>query len=574
MSSERIRNMRLTQKLLVAPFTVLLLLIIFSVVSYISVSKQQSALDDIYKNRLKRSQIVASAISDVTLIHAKVAKLYSSARELELMTKVMNKDNEAASDTPSVGSASANSTQQEERNQIVTSLQSLAASAEQAGKSGGATKEEKASFLRVKEDSDQYATTLQAFFEKLGAGNASDAAGELGRSEMASRALSQDYYDLFHLEQRLSDVKYGSAGTAYRIVLGVMALVLVVAVVLSVVVSMTMKSVILSPITRTVEVIEAVAAGDLTRRINVATRDEIGEMAGHLNRFVEKLHGAITQVSHSSNEVSSAANTLDGATEHMAAGVREAAAQIDAVAAASEEMSKTSSEIAQNCVAAVRSAEIAGGSANKGEAIISGAIEVMDRISNRVGELADIIRRLGARSDQIGEIVGLINDVADQTNLLALNAAIEAARAGEHGRGFAVVADEVRKLAERTANATLEITNTIHEMQVETKKAVSSMEEGVGEVRTGASEVVKSGEALKDITLHINKVTGEINQIAVASEEETATTNEIAATIQRISSLAQETAKKIQENSNASSQLANLSKELQTMVGWFRLSEE
>jgi methyl-accepting chemotaxis protein len=195
----------------------------------------------------------------------------------------------------------------------------------------------------------------------------------------------------------------------------------------------------------------------------------------------------------------------------------------------------------------------------------------MTRISDRVKDSAEVIKSLGTRSDQIGQIVGLINDVADQTNLLALNAAIEAARAGEHGRGFAVVADEVRKLAERTSHATKEISNTIYAMQSETKKAVSSMEEGVNEVGTGTSEAAKSGAALQDILRQINKVTGEINQIAVASEQETATTNEIASSIQQISEVMQETARSIQENTNASSQLANLAGSLQTMVRQFKL---
>jgi methyl-accepting chemotaxis protein len=208
---------------------------------------------------------------------------------------------------------------------------------------------------------------------------------------------------------------------------------------------------------------------------------------------------------------------LDDATEKMATGIEEAAMQVNSVAAASEEMSKTSEEIARNCVAVAKSSEKANGSASTGEKIIQDTIEVMNRINDRVQDSSRIIKSLGVRSDQIGEIVELINDVADQTNLLALNAAIEAARAGEHGRGFAVVADEVRKLAERTSGATKEIRETIHAMQSETRNAVVSMEEGVNDVGQGTIEAAKSGEALKDILHHFNKVTSEVNQIAVAS---------------------------------------------------------
>jgi methyl-accepting chemotaxis protein len=335
--------------------------------------------------------------------------------------------------------------------------------------------------------------------------------------------------------------------------------------------SLLMKSVILTPINKTTNIIEAVSRGDLTKRIDVSSSDEIGEMAKHFNVFADTLHGVITQVAQSSDSVSSAANMLDTASAEMAQGIDEVAERAGALATASEEMSNTASEIARNCVAAAKNSESASSSGRSGEAVIQETIAAMDGIKGSVVDSASIIKNLGVRSDQIGDIVELINGIADQTNLLALNAAIEAARAGEHGRGFAVVADEVRKLAERTGSATKEIGQTIETMQLETKNAVSSMEKGVTEVETGAAHATKSGRALKDILEHIAIVTSEINQIAVASEEETATTNEIANSIQQISAMMQQTASKVQLNAEASHQLADLSKQLKEMVGQFRL---
>ncbi len=572
MIKDRLSDLQLTKKLLVSPFTVLLLLIVFGVVTYASFSRQQSALDDIYKNRFKRSQTLSSAIVDLTAVRTRVSEMYNTSREIEDLQKQKGSETEAPA--PDASKGGSDLAIEQSGKQVLSSLQRIADAIAGAGKLSAMQKEEKAAFLQAKEDADKYSAALQKFFEKLAAKGASEAASDLGASESFYNALGPDLYSLVRLEDRLSEQQYASAGATYKIALGVMALILAVAVVLSVIVSAFMKSLILSPINKTVEVIEKVAEGDLTKRIAVSSSDEIGEMAVHFNEFADKLKEAIAHVAASSNDVAAAANTLEDATEQMASGVKEAALQVDTVAAASEEMSKTSSEIAQNCVAAVKSAEAAGASVNTGETIIKETIAVMNRINNRVKESAEIIRSLGARSDQIGEIVGLINDVADQTNLLALNAAIEAARAGEHGRGFAVVADEVRKLAERTGNATREITETIRAMQVETKKAVSSMEEGVTEVGVGTTEAAKSGEALKEILLQIGKVTGEINQIAVASEEETATTNEIASSIQQISAVMQGTAQKIQENSSASSQLAGLSKGLQTLVRQFRIDED
>ncbi len=537
-------NLKMARKLLISPFTAIIFLLIFGIVSYAGFFRQKSALDDIVNNRYKNYQTCASILIDLREVHSNVYKLMSWISSSYDSKQILSFTEEQYATLKRVGDT-----------------------IQQITKSSTLTKEEKDRFLQTAEQIPKY----QDLARQVLAQDVATASILMNQTDDLFQTMTKNLNELLALETKLSSAQYSSAGNTFKMVLIVSALVFLAAVVLSFGITLIMKSIILAPITDTIHVIEDVAQGDLTRRINIVADDEIGGMAKQFNAFADKLHSTISQVAESSNEVLSAANTLDTATTYMATGVEEAAMQINSVASASEEMSKTTSEIAHNCVVAVKSSEQASSSANTGQAVIDETIRVMNRINDRVKDSAEVIKNLGVRSDQIGEIVGLINDIADQTNLLALNAAIEAARAGEQGRGFAVVADEVRKLAERTSDATKEISETIQAMQTETKKAVSSMEEGVTEVATGTTEAAKSGTALEEILLQINKVTSEINQIAVASEEETSATDEIAANIQQISIAMQETAARIQDNAKASSQLADLSKKLQGMVGQFRL---
>jgi len=194
------------------------------------------------------------------------------------------------------------------------------------------------------------------------------------------------------------------------------------------------------------------------------------------------------------------------------------------------------------------------------------------RVTERVKNSARTVESLGARSEQIGEIVGTIEDIADQTNLLALNAAIEAARAGEQGRGFAVVADEVRALAERTTKATREISEMIKSIQNETRRAVIAMEEGLNEVAKGTEKAAKSGEALEQILVQINSVTAQIHQVATAAEEQTATTAEISSNMHQITDVVHQTSTGAQQSAAAADSLARLSDELQRLVMQFKLA--
>ena len=315
-----------------------------------------------------------------------------------------------------------------------------------------------------------------------------------------------------------------------------------------------------------------VASGDLTVRSPIRTRDEMGMLAGEVNIMAEKLQQAMNQVVQSSLQVAAAANELNTTAERIATGAEEVAAQTGTVATASEEMAATSMSIAESCHRAAGGSEHADGRARAGAAVVEQTVAVMGRIAARVTSSAQTVAGLGARSDQIGEIIGTIEDIADQTNLLALNAAIEAARAGEQGRGFAVVADEVRALAERTTRATREIAEMIKGIQSETRGAVEAMEQGVQEVEAGTREAAKSGEALREILERISEVTRQVNQIATAAEEQTATTGEITGNIQQITEVVQDTSRGAHDSARAAGQLAGLAGDLRTLVGQFRLS--
>ena len=317
---------------------------------------------------------------------------------------------------------------------------------------------------------------------------------------------------------------------------------------------------------------EDVAKGDL--KVRLATHDgsnEIDRLAVSVNTMLDNMANALRGVRNAATSITTASQQLDTSSEKIASGAETAAGQTITIATASEEMSATSSDIAQNCMMAVEGAQSASEAAVAGSGVVSSTIAGMEQIAERVRSSAQTVTSLGQRSEQIGAIAGTIEDIADQTNLLALNAAIEAARAGEQGRGFAVVADEVRALAERTTRATREIGEMIKAIQTETRTAVQQMELGVKEVEQGTEDASHSGEALQEILSRINDVTMQINQIATAAEEQTATTNEITNNIHSMTTITQETAHGANETASAAGNLSGLAEELERLVARFHV---
>nr|WP_305733469.1 methyl-accepting chemotaxis protein [Trichlorobacter ammonificans] len=373
--------------------------------------------------------------------------------------------------------------------------------------------------------------------------------------------------DLDALVKKAADENWQQLKNGLYLVSGVTVGLVVIISLISVAVTRRLLRCIGTDPEQLAEIADRVAHGDLTVRFEQGK----GGVYDAMRSMVDNLRQIMDKVNQSAHAVSTSSVQLNANAAQMSTSSQEVVCQAATVATASEEMAATSSDIASNCHQAAESSRHASATAQSGAAIVRSTVDGMNRIADKVRSSAGVVEQLGTRSDQIGAIVATIEDIADQTNLLALNAAIEAARAGEQGRGFAVVADEVRALAERTTKATHEIGQMIKSIQSETRQAVRAMEEGVDEVEVGTAEAAKSGRALEEILERINDVTLQINQIATAAEEQTATTREISNNIQQISDVVEKGARSSQEISQASSVLSRLSVDLQELVRRFRL---
>lgn len=324
------------------------------------------------------------------------------------------------------------------------------------------------------------------------------------------------------------------------------------------------------PVHTLVTAAQAIAGGDLTVKPVVQSKDEIGVLAEVINRMSAQLNHMVQEITNTADNVSSAASQLLSTAKQIADGSEELASQSATIATATEEMSATSGQIAENCQAAAQNAHTASSSAETGTTTIRTALSGMASIADKVKSIAESIEGLGARSDEIGQIIGTIEDIADQTNLLALNAAIEAARAGEQGRGFAVVADEVRALAERTTKATHEIGTMIKTIQKETVQAVNDINEGVRDVENGIGATTASSSTLQEIIERAARVNSQICQIATAVEEQAATTHDISSNLHQMSDVVRDSSRHAEETAASATQLSSKAVILQDLLRRFK----
>jgi methyl-accepting chemotaxis protein len=330
---------------------------------------------------------------------------------------------------------------------------------------------------------------------------------------------------------------------------------------------------ILNPIRATLTALLDISEGDgdLTKRVPVASGDELGELATYVNKFIAKIQGIISQVASVSHQVASAATEIAASSEQMASGMAMQAEKTTQISAAIEEMSATVHEVAAKTNEAVSEARGAGQQAHQGSQVVQQTVDGMNVIAQVVNESSQSVMMLGQKSNEIGAIIETINDIADQTNLLALNAAIEAARAGEHGRGFSVVADEVRKLAERTTQATKEVSQSITAIQQETHMVVERIGSGTRHVADGVDLAQQAGHALGSILHNTERVSSVIETIAAATEQQSSAAEQIARSIESITSVTRQSSDGAMQSSTVAGDLSNKSEELMRIVNQFKL---
>ncbi|MEM9418880.1 MAG: methyl-accepting chemotaxis protein [Planctomycetota bacterium] len=328
------------------------------------------------------------------------------------------------------------------------------------------------------------------------------------------------------------------------------------------------------PLARTVEAAKRVAEGDLTARVDVRSNDEVGDLGRNFNEMADNIAKIIIEVNGTASEVAAAATEIAATSEQISAGMDEQSSQVTQISAAVEEMSASVIEVARKSAAASNNAEQSGQAASEGGEVVDQTIGEINAIREAVDASSNSVAELGKRGEQIGEIIEVINDIADQTNLLALNAAIEAARAGEHGRGFAVVADEVRKLADRTTQATEEIGASIQAIQTETTSAVERMKTGSQQVESGVSKATDAGRSLTQIVSNAREVAGMIQSIAAATEEQSATSEEVARNVENIANVIQESNDGTRQAAIAAQQLSERAERLQGLVCKFKVDQK
>lgn len=345
----------------------------------------------------------------------------------------------------------------------------------------------------------------------------------------------------------------------------------VLAVIVGILISVFLSRSIIRPIGHAVEITQRVASGDFTARIDVESGDEIGKLLQAIKGMNEALGHVIRQARENSQKVAGAAAEVSTAAGQIAESSRHQSEAASSMAAAVEQMTVSVGQISDHATGAQRVSSESSDLSREGSEVISEMIGKMLEISKTVNQSSVVMEDLTKHSEEISSIVHVIKEVADQTNLLALNAAIEAARAGEQGRGFAVVADEVRKLAERTSQSTIDISSVIEKVQAGISAVMATMGSGVEQVELGVMQANKAVESVDRINTGSQQVVYNVSDISSALREQSIANNEIAQSVEKIAQMAEENNSAVEETARTARNLQSIATELNELVSQFKV---
>lgn len=394
------------------------------------------------------------------------------------------------------------------------------------------------------------------------------------KAEFSPLAVSarEDFADLTKVATGYrKDIHEGAKSTVESAV-GVIITVSVVILIIGVVLSMLISRSIINPLlalNKTINEIEQ--NSDLTLRTNIAGKDELSSVGHAVDSLMSKFHETLNTITNAANSLNQSAAELATSSSNTSENINKQRLETDMVVTAMNQMAITAQEVATNAANTASGAEESNHLAIEGQSVVSNTVDSISSLAGQIDNAANSIDKVSTDSQEIGRVLDVISGIAEQTNLLALNAAIEAARAGEQGRGFAVVADEVRSLASRTESSTQEIKAMIDSLQDSSKQAVDIMSLSKEQAESSVQNAQSAGQALDQITTSISTINDMAAQIATAAEEQTSVNEEINRNITNISVISDDTATEAEGTSSASHVLSDLANELNHQVSQFKV---
>ncbi|MCM2530695.1 methyl-accepting chemotaxis protein [Shewanella algae] len=348
-------------------------------------------------------------------------------------------------------------------------------------------------------------------------------------------------------------------------------LVVLVAIVVAIAVSIAVVKPLTASLNRINQALNILASGDLTHKLDDSGQDEFAELSRNCNRLIDSLRGLIRGILDRSNQLAAAAEQTSAVTSQTTIGIQEQKSQVDQVATATTELSSSAQQVSHSADHALNQIKQADEEAQHMRMIAEENRRTIEALAEEVAKAGQVINKVHSDSDAIGSILDVIRGIAEQTNLLALNAAIEAARAGEQGRGFAVVADEVRNLASRTQESTQEIQQMIQVLQTGTQEAVAVMEQGRAQANSCVAKTEQANQALEAISESVHQAFDAGTQIANAAQEQNLVSQQVSEKLEHIALISEETASGADQTAQSSHQVAQLAEELQASVGEFKV---